>query len=148
VGHGAVTRWATQLLTPGHVWTLLPGHGQPFVLSLDCLDGYWMLPPKYQVYGTNTRSLSEALLITPERGAVAVFAPAGMGTIVVEETMARAMFQALFQDGTVRLGELTQAGRDAISWSYQADIYTLFGDPATRLAILWRQAYVPLVVRD
>jgi hypothetical protein len=148
VGHGALARWDSHLLTPLNVSKLLPDHGLPFVLSLDCLDGNWMYPPKYPPNTTDPRSLSEALLLTPGRGAVAVFAPAGMGSLGIEETMARAMFEALFRERTARLGELTQVGRDAISWSYQADIYTLFGDPAMRLAIRWRQAYVPLAVRD
>jgi hypothetical protein len=71
-----------------------------------------------------------------------------MGSLGIEEIMARAIFEALFQEGTVGLGELTQVGRDAISWSYQADIYTLFGDPAMRLVIRWEQAYVPMIVQD
>ena len=148
-GHGAVDRWDTYLLTRLNVSKFEADHGLPFVLSLDCLDGYWMYPPPQDPLPMEdkTRSLAEWLLMMPERGAVAIFAPAGEGTLGVEETMARAMFQALFEEGTVRLGELTRVGRQAISWSYQSRIYTLFGDPAMQLAIGRRQVYLPLAVR-
>lgn len=146
-GHGSVNRWAHEkLLTPAGVPTFQPGHGLPFVLSLDCLDGYWMFPPGYPGLA-ETRSLAEALLLTPERGAVAVFAPAGLGTVGDEEVMAQAMYQAMFEENTFQLGSLTQAGREAISGSYLARTYTLFGDPAMRLAILPQRVFLPLVLR-
>jgi hypothetical protein len=150
-GHGSVDFWANeQLLIPADIPTFQPGHGLPFVISLDCLDGYWMFPPSYPTVGTETRSLAEVLLLTPERGAVAVFAPAGLGTVAVEEALARAMYQAMFEDDTWELGPLTQAGREAVSLSYMARTYTLFGDPAMRLVLLPMpcHSYLPLILQD
>jgi len=47
-GHASVNRWAhEQLLLNAHVSTFPPGGGLPLVISLDCLDGYWMFPPSY-----------------------------------------------------------------------------------------------------
>jgi hypothetical protein len=62
--------------------------------------------------------------------------------------MARAMYQALFEDGVFQLGPLTQVGREAVSWSYLARTYTLLGDPAMRLRILPRRIYLPLVLKN
>lgn len=146
-GHGAVYRWAAEpLLTTWDVATIPSGHGMPFVLSLDCLDGYWMSPPNFAGL-PETRSLAETLLLTPGRGAVAVFAPAGLGTLAQEEIMARAMYLALFEDGTTRLGPLTQAGRDILWWSHLSRIYTLFGDPAMRLVAPPHGIFLPLALR-
>lgn len=147
-GHGSLNRWTHErLLIPDHIPSLQADHGLPFVLSLDCLDGYWMFPPSYPKLGTDTRSLAEALLLTPRRGAAAVFAPAGLGTIQQEEQMARAMFQAMFDEGILRLGPLTQAGREAVSGSHLARTYTLLGDPAMRLAVLPQRVCLPVVLR-
>ena len=78
---------------------------------------------------------------------MAVFAGAGAGTLPQGDVLARAMLQALFEEGTVRLGPLTQVGREAMSFFPAARSYTLFGDPAMRLAIRARRAFLPIVLR-
>lgn len=137
VGHGAPSTWAHEpLLAKSQLASLTGTEGLPFVIALDCWDGYWVFPPKYSPAGADTRSMSEwATTVLADRGAIAAFGPAGLGFPGVEEQMTRAMYQALFEDGVYRLGPLTQAGREAISWSYMARTYTLFGDPA--LALAW-----------
>ncbi len=74
-----------------------------------------------------------------DRGAIAVFGPAGLGYMSVEEQLARAMMQEAFERGERRVGELTQAGRIAIwnlnSGKYLARTYTLLGDPSMELRL-------------
>jgi hypothetical protein len=146
-GHASVNRWAhEQLLLNEHVSTFLPGGELPLVVSLDCLDGYWMFPPSYPGLA-DPRGLAEVLLVTPERGAVAVFAPAGLGIVPDEEVMAREMYRALFQEGVTQLGPLTQRGRERLQaiGSHLAQVYTLFGDPALRLHVRPWRVYLPVV---
>jgi len=145
-GHGAVYRWAQEpLLTNRQLGTLQPGAGWPFVLSLDCLDGYFMMPPGYPGY-TDTRSMAEVAFTLPNRGAIAYFAPAGLGSIDDEQMMAGALYDALFQRGVRRLGDLTQVARRSSS-THLAQTYTLFGDPATVLALRPQAIYLPLLSR-
>jgi len=145
-GHGAVYRWAQEpLLTNRQLGTLQPGTGWPFVLSLDCLDGYFMMPPGYPGY-TDTRSMAEIALTLPDRGAIAYFAPAGLGSIDDEQMMARALYDALFRRGVRRLGDLTQVARRASS-THLAQTYTLFGDPATVIVLRPQATYLPLLSR-
>ena len=149
-GHASVNRWAHErLLLNEHVSTFPPGGRLPLVISLDCLDGYWMMPPSYPGL-TDPRGLAEVLIVTPERGAVAVFAPAGLGTVADEEEMAREMYRALFQEKVVQLGPLVHRGRERMRaiGSHLAQTYTLFGDPAMRLRIpLWK-VYLPIIQKS
>jgi len=146
-GHGSINRWAHEpLLLNEHISTFPPSGELPLVISLDCLDGYWMMPPSYPGLA-DSRGLAEALMVTSERGAVAVFAPAGLGILTDEEAMAREMYRALFQEGVIQLGPLTQRGRERLQaiGSHLAQAYTLFGDPALRLQVMPWRVYLPII---
>jgi hypothetical protein len=135
-GHGAVHRWAHEpLLLNTQLESLTGTTGLPFVLSLDCWDGYWMFPPKYPGFDNkDIHSTGEwATTVITDRGAIAVFGPAGLGYPDVEEFIAQRMYQAMFQEGNFQLGPLTQVGREVVPYSYLARTYTLLGDPALTL---------------
>jgi hypothetical protein len=135
-GHGAVHRWAHEpLLLNTQLESLTGTTGLPFVVSLDCWDGYWMFPPKYPGFGNNDiNSIGEwATTVLTDRGAIAVFGPAGLGYPGTEEVIAQRMYQAMFQEGKFQLGPLTQLGREAVYWDNLARTYTLLGDPALYL---------------
>jgi hypothetical protein len=137
-GHGAVHRWAHEpLLLNTQLQSLTGTVGLPFVISLDCWDGYWMFPPKYPGFGNrDIHSTGEwATTVLTDRGAIAVFGPAGLGYVGLEEMMAQRMYQAMFEEGNFQLGPLTQEGRKAIQFADLARTYTLLGDPA--LHLLW-----------
>ena len=131
VGHGAVHRWAHEPLVLNTELASLTGTiGLPFIISLDCWDGYWMFPPQYP-HIPDTRSIGEwATTVLTNRGAIAAFGPAGLGEVNEEHILARRMYQAMFQEGHFQLGPLTQVGRWAVYPSYLARTYTLLGDPA------------------
>jgi hypothetical protein len=150
-GHAAVHRWAHEpFLLNTQLAGLTGTVGLPFLISLDCWDGYWMFPPHYPVSGaTDVRSIGEwATTVLTDRGAIAAFGPAGLAYLGPEQEMVRAMYQALFEDGTLQLGPLTQVGREAISGTYMARTYTLLGDPAMLLAAPPHRVYLPLVLRN
>ncbi|MCD4738648.1 MAG: hypothetical protein K8R89_05240, partial [Anaerolineae bacterium] len=135
-GHGAVYRWGHEpLIFNTEVASLPEMDGNPFILSLDCWDGYWLFPPHYPSFGSNdTRSLGEwATTVLTDRGAIGLFGPAGLGYVSIEEQLTQAMYEGMFNQGVFHLGELTQLAREAVSWSYLARTYTLLGDPTLML---------------
>jgi hypothetical protein len=131
--------------------TLTETEKLPFLVSLDCWDGYWMFPPTYpSLAGRDVRSMGEwVTTVLTETGAIANFGPAGLAYSYQQEAMAEAMLKRLFNDHELNLGEITQAGREAIQTSYLSRIMTLFGDPAMPLKIrnLDRHVYIPMVIR-
>jgi hypothetical protein len=132
-GHGSIHRWAHEpLIFNTELAALTQNQALPFLLSLDCWDGYWMFPPKYPAPGAqDVRSIGEwVTTVLTETGAIAAYGPAGLAYATREEALARAMFTAAFQQGEFNLGALSQIGREAIHSYYEAETYTLFGDPA------------------
>lgn len=135
-GHGSIHRWAHEpLIYNTHLAALTETTALPFLLALDCWDGYWMFPPKYPALtGLDVRSVGEwATTVLTETGAIAAYGPAGLAYKYEEELLARAMYTAAFQQGIFDLGTLSQIGREAIASNYQARTYTLLGDPAVHL---------------
>ncbi len=147
VGHAAVNRWAHEpLLRNTELASLTGTEGLPFLISLDCWDGYWMFPPKYPGF-TDTRSIGEwATTVLTDRGAIAAFGPAGLGRVNEEHLMAQAMYRAMFQEGKFQLGPLTQVGREAVPFSHLARTYTLLGDPALWLPWWAEMSITPALV--
>ncbi len=138
-GHGSIHRWGHEkfLLNTEMMTALTNAEALPFMLSLDCWDGYWMFPPEYPAQDAkDVRSIGEwATTVLTDAGAIAAFGPAGLGFAYEEEQLTRAMYAALFEEGIFDVGALTQRGREAIPSSYMARTYTLLGDPALRLRV-------------
>jgi hypothetical protein len=139
IGHAWPIGWANEeYLTSQHLPTLQPTDRLPFLISLDCFDAFWFLPPEYPGgrRTVDTRPIGEwVTTVLTDRGAIANFGPAGLGFPATEEVMTRAMYEELFQHGETHLGPLTEVARDAASWSYMARTYTLLGDPS--LVLHW-----------
>ncbi|MBN2006081.1 MAG: hypothetical protein JXA21_22175 [Anaerolineae bacterium] len=147
-GHGSIHRWAHEPLIFNENLTALTQKTElPFVLALDCWDGYWMFPPQYpQVAGRDVRSIGEwVTTVLTETGAIAAYGPAGLAHPYPEEQLARAIFTAAFQEGEFNLGALSQIGREAIRTYYEARTYTLFGDPALFLPWWLRLRITPAI---
>jgi hypothetical protein len=145
-GHAFVHRWAHEpLLLNTQIPTLQPSPGQPWVVSLDCLDGYFMMPPNYPGI-PHARAMAEVATMLPDRGAIAYFAPSGLGATNDEAAMADAIYSGIFRQHQLRLGPLTTLGRMASS-THLGTIYTLFGDPATTLHLQSADLYLPLCSR-
>ncbi|MBN2005055.1 MAG: hypothetical protein JXA21_16975, partial [Anaerolineae bacterium] len=146
-GHGSIHRWAHEpLLINKQLAALDQTTALPFLLSLDCWDGYWMFPPTYpKLPGQDVRSIGEwASTVLTQTGAMAAFGPAGLAYAHEEEMLATALYQQLFNNGVLRVGLLTQAGRAVIATSYMARTYTLLGDPAAVLALEDSVSLAPL----
>jgi hypothetical protein len=137
LGHGAVNRWTHEpLLLNTDIPSLQPGHGLPFVITLNCLDGYWMLPSVFPGFA-DPRSMAEVAVMALDRGSIASFSPAGLGTTPAEEQIARSMYLAIFRQGSRTLGEISLAGQlTPVGYpAHLTQVSTLFGDPAGTLAL-------------
>ncbi|MBN1873231.1 MAG: hypothetical protein JXA33_03305 [Anaerolineae bacterium] len=154
-GHGAIFRWAHEPLVLNTDLTTLNNINRwPFLISLDCWDGYWMFPPQYPSLPRNDmRAIGEwTTTVLTRAGAIAAFGPAGLGYRTYEVSLARAIYRQIFERGEFRLGPLTQAGRASIAPHYLARTYTLLGDPelslpwwdALTLVSTWPSATLPV----
>lgn len=142
IGHATRTQWADEaFFKQADISSLANGEKLTVVLSMTCLDGQYQ---RHQP-GTVNRSMAEMLTVTAGRGAVASWSPTGMGVSSGHDYLNRGFFEAVFENGAIRIGEGTAAGKLSL-WSTgvhldMVDTYLLFGDPATRLPVV----YVPQV---
>ncbi len=132
IGHASVDYWGDErFLSTAEVATFSNANQLPIILSMTCLDGYWLYP--------NRSSLTETMLRAANGGAVATFSPTGLGVSTGHDRLERGLLNAVFQQGASRLGSATQAGKLALYASGQdydlIDTFTVFGDPALRLPL-------------
>jgi hypothetical protein len=108
---------------------LTNGNKLPFLVVMDCLNGYFIVPQ------SNGQSLAEAILKAPNGGAVASFASSGLTIPDGQHAMGTAMFQLLYPAGgsTIPIGD---AGRQAKVSTNDIDVrrtWILFGDPTMKI---------------
>jgi hypothetical protein len=146
VGHGAVQFWAGEhLFGFEDVNALTNGGRQPLVLPWTCYVGLFDYP--------GYPSLAESIVRSEGKGAIASWAPSGLGTPAAHEVLATEFYQAVFTDGLHTLGPaMTQAKFSLWARSPEfeelIDTYVLLGDPATELAVprlLRYPVYLPVV---
>lgn len=146
-GHGAVTNWTNDLvineqgeLTDEYVFSspditsLSNKDKYPFVVTLNCLNGYFVLPNDGVIQNGEKEypSIAESFLIAPEKGAVAVFAASSIGYPSEHDPLANALYGVLFQEDGITLGEAVTKAKEGLPDDV-VQTFILFGDPATRL---------------
>ncbi len=129
MGHGAIDLWAQEeILRNEDIAALDQGNRLPFVVVWACLNGYFHHPQQ--------TSLGETLILTPNKGAVAVLAPTGETYALDQRLLAQALFgRHLFTQPT--LGEALLASYRQLDPTQpgQRDVlhtFALLGDPALR----------------
>jgi len=126
LGHGSVEVWSgDSLLNDDSAAALTNAPRLPVVLTFDCLNGFF-----HDVY---TQSLSEALLLNSQGGAVAVVASSALTDAQPQAQLDRKLVQALFQNGGTTLGDAVVQAKAAIKVKDVRRTYLLFGDPLLRL---------------
>ncbi|HKS22402.1 MAG TPA: C25 family cysteine peptidase, partial [Thermoanaerobaculia bacterium] len=126
VGHGAVELWGLDgILTSGDAANLGNGNRLPFVVAMNCLNGYFA--------DTFSYSLAEALLEAPNGGAVAVWASSTLTEPDGQDTMNRALFGQLFGGGNLTIGEAINRAKLAVPDPDVRKSWILFGDPSMKL---------------
>jgi len=130
IGHGAAAVWASENLL--NIWDLpsfAPQPEQPFVLTLNCLNGYFTMP--------TVDSLAEALVKADGRGAIAALSPSSMSLNNAAHLYHKLLLAELVSGSHTRLGDALLAAQLAYANSGAfpelLDVYHLFGDPGTRI---------------
>lgn len=140
VGHAFLDYWGSTVTdqqwhnndTP----TLYNGAKLPFLISLDCLDGYFDYP--------NRPSMAEKFLTHNNGGTVAHFAPSGLGIATGHDYLHRGFYDAIVNNHVLQTGPVTMAAKINLythaSSFFQDLLYTfdLIGDPAMSLVPLCR----------
>jgi hypothetical protein len=132
IGHGATSNWAGErLFESSDVASLNNADKLTFVVALNCLNGWFSY---YEPHLGNNDSLAEAFLKADNKGAIAVFAPTGLGYTFEHQRLADELFKRLFQNQETELGPLTTAAKiSARITGDSVETFTLFGDPSLRL---------------
>lgn len=135
VGHGHYASWGRSqngyLFDVAAVATLHNGDKLPMIVVGNCLNGFF-------AGARETPALAEVLQRQRDGGAIAVWAPSGLGYPEDHLRLFRAFYAALFADREATIGEATTAAKLALFGSRPEgreliDTYILFGDPALRL---------------
>ncbi len=136
VGHAATYLWtADGSFDTDSVASLNNTAAFPLVVSLDCLDGYFINPQEQY------ESLAETFLRKSGSGAVACFSPSGMGMPSSHLILGTYFYKALFESGSTHLGQAaTEAKLNYFASTGAAGLdlvhtYNLLGDPALALKI-------------
>jgi hypothetical protein len=130
VGHGGSAVWASEnVWNSGDAARLLAQSRQPVLLTLNCLNGYFV--------ATNFESLSESLVKAQGRGAIAAFSPTALSVDGPAHQYHRAVVQELLGGGHARLGDAILAAQRTYAQTglmpELLSVYHLFGDPAMRI---------------
>jgi hypothetical protein len=125
IGHGSVELWSTGYFGSGTASTLTNGNRLPFVVAMNCLNGYY--------HDLFTESLAEALLKNPNGGAVGVWASSALsgasGQLAVNLEFNRQVFGAT----PITIGDAILLAKQASSNQDVRRTWILFGDPTMKL---------------
>lgn len=132
-GHGGLTRLAgggpgEGFLLAGDAAALGNGPHLPVVTAMTCAAN------RLELAGID--SLGEELVLDADGGAIAVFAPTGLALNGASSLLASELFRVVYEEGVPILGDAVLASLErnrTINLPYLIRIYTLLGDPATRL---------------
>jgi hypothetical protein len=140
IGHASIGMWANeQVFTINDIQNLMNQARLPVVLSMTCLDGYWIYPTQ-EVTWRSGPALAEQLVRRAGVGAVATFSPTGLGVATGHDLLHHGFYRALFQDGIWKLGPATLAAKLNLysqdthhEYNDLLHTFTVFGDPALHL---------------
>jgi CSLREA domain-containing protein len=130
VGHGGGAVWAGEnMLNSSDPASLLAQPRQPFMLTMNCLNGYF-ITPFYE-------SLAEGFLKADGRGTIGAFSPSGLSLDGPAHLYHRALVQEIATGQHPRIGDAVLAAQKAYAragaFPELLSVYHLFGDPAMKL---------------
>ena len=103
----------------------------PFVISMTCFTGEFDSP---------TGCLAEALLRSQNGGAIAVIGGTSIGLLDGDFILNQEIFEVMFNDKTEHIGAILAEAKTQFLINFPGyidltEVFTLFGDPATRLRL-------------
>ncbi|ALG68306.1 C25 family cysteine peptidase [Beggiatoa leptomitoformis] len=133
-GHGGVENWAGEFMFESSDVAALTNQDRlTFAVILSCING------RFANY-REENPLAEALLNTADKGAIAVFAPTGLGASIEHAAISEELFKSLFINRQTEVGALVTSAKIKAVTDYgistdNLEIYTLFGEPSLRLQL-------------
>ena len=124
-GHGNVNVWAGPVLTSSDATALTNGSRLPFVVVMDCLNGFFSDPA--------LPCIAESLLKAPNGGAVASFASSGLTVADPQHQMGHRMFQLLYSGPSIAIGDASRQSKTATGDLDVRRTWILFGDPTMKI---------------
>ena len=130
MGHGAIALWASEnVFNFGDVANLAPQPQQPFLMTINCLNGYFHYP--------FLNSLSEELVKAEGKGAIGAFAPSSLSVNWAARLYHEALVAEIASARHDRLGDALLAAQSAYADSGARPellrIYQLLADPALKI---------------
>jgi Peptidase family C25 len=126
IGHASVEMWANSVFLSSDASALTNGSRLPVVFAMNCLNGYF-----HDLY---TESMAEALLRSPNGGAVAVWASSTLTEPDQQSLMSHELFRQLFRtDVNLTIGDAVTRAKFAASDPDVRKSWILFGDPTMKL---------------
>lgn len=125
IGHGSVEMWSNGYFTSATASTLSNGNRLPFVVVMNCLNGYF-----HDLY---TNSLAEALLRNPSGGAIGVWASSALSLTNPQITMNLAFNREIFGATPITIGDAILRAKQATNNRDVRATWILFGDPTMKL---------------
>ena len=150
-GHAARNYWADELLLrttsrsggADDLELLNNSTNLPILLSMTCLDGYWIYP------SLDFPSLAVNLLRKAGGGVVAAYSPTGLGLAHGHDVLNKAFYNSLYSQGVKELGAAAMYSKLKLFETGQNfDLiytYTIFGDPALRLNTTPGSIFIPVL---
>lgn len=152
IGHASLDRWTHEhiflnrnrtfpaMTLASSISTLNNGDRLPVILSMTCLDGYWIYPDNLsdpsRTIGPQS-SIIEDLQRVGGKGSVGAFSPTGLGVATGHDALERGFLDSLFVAGNWELGAAAQSAKMRL---YQSgsnfdllNTFTIFGDPALQM---------------
>ncbi len=116
----------------------------PLVISMTCYTGQFDNP---------TSCLAEELLRSESGGAIAIIGGTSIGELTGDYLLNKEIFEVIFNDNTQHIGAIlaeakTQFLINAPHYFDLNEVFTLFGDPATRLRLPHTQLQVTSEIED
>ena len=146
VGHGGGGRWASsRMMDLEDPHKNLTNVSQlPFVISMTCFTGHFDSP---------TGSLAEELLRSESGGAIAVIGGTSIGLLLQDHILNKEIFDVIFNDKTRHVGAILAEAKTQFLINLPgsvdlAEVFTLFGDPATQLRLPHTQMQVTADVNE
>jgi hypothetical protein len=124
-GHGNVDIWGGSIFTSTDALALTNGSHLPFVVVMDCLNGFFSDPA--------LEGLAESLLKAPNGGAVASFASSGLTIADPQHAMGQRMFQLLYSGPSIPIGDASRQSKTATNDLDVRRTWILFGDPTMKI---------------
>ena len=144
-GHGSITNWGNGILESNNLDFWLNDGKPVFILSADCLDGFFTWPDR--------PSLGEEFLKKlPNRGSVAHWSSSGLGYTIEHTVLHENFYKAIFGKGRAAAGDAVNFAKVAYlglnGHPSEAYSFNLLGDPAMKVLKPESTLYLPAVRGD